>query len=91
VRPASLAPGDTFPRRHIGPDESEVREMLSVIGLASLDALVEATVPAAIRLRRPLRLPEAKQRGGMADKGLARFKFGPHSVCSPSLYRYNRD
>ena len=31
---ASLAPGDTFPRRHIGPDEAEVGEMLATLGLA---------------------------------------------------------
>src|SRR5262245_38774191 len=34
--------------------------MLATLGLASLDALVDATVPEGIRLRRPLRLPEAR-------------------------------
>jgi glycine dehydrogenase len=57
---ASLAPCDTFPRRHIGPDEVEVAQMLETLGLASLEALVDATVPSAIRLRRPLRLPAAR-------------------------------
>jgi glycine dehydrogenase len=56
----SLAPCDTFPRRHLGPDEAEVAQMLGTLGLASLDALVEATLPAAIRLKRPLELPEPR-------------------------------
>ena len=51
-----LAPVDTFPRRHIGPDPAEVREMLAVIGCDSLETLVDQTVPAAIRSRRPLAL-----------------------------------
>src|SRR6266568_921174 len=49
--------GDTFPRRHIGPSEEDVREMLAFLGRDSLDALVEETIPAGIRLRRPLDLP----------------------------------
>jgi glycine dehydrogenase len=51
-----LEPGDTFSRRHIGPSEDDVREMLAFLGLPSLDALVAETVPAAIRLREPLHL-----------------------------------
>jgi glycine dehydrogenase len=50
-------PVDTFPRRHIGPSEEDVREMLAFLGRDSLDALVEETSPASIRLRRPLDLP----------------------------------
>ena len=51
-----LAPADTFVRRHIGPSDDEVREMLEFLGLASLEELSDATVPEAIRLRRPLNL-----------------------------------
>jgi glycine dehydrogenase len=51
-----LGPADTFVRRHIGPSEDEVREMLEFLGLSSLDELTDATVPEAIRLRRPLQL-----------------------------------
>jgi glycine cleavage system P protein (glycine dehydrogenase) len=57
---AALAPTDTFPRRHIGPDEPEVGEMLRVLGYASLEELVADTVPAPIRLGRELRLPDAR-------------------------------
>ncbi|MBX3469703.1 MAG: aminomethyl-transferring glycine dehydrogenase [Planctomycetes bacterium] len=49
-----LAPQDGFVRRHIGPDPAEVEAMLRVVGAPSLDALIDETVPAAIRARAPL-------------------------------------
>ncbi|HVG09845.1 MAG TPA: aminomethyl-transferring glycine dehydrogenase [Thermoanaerobaculia bacterium] len=49
--PALLQPTDTFVRRHLGPDEAEVRQMLEAIGADSLDQLVGETVPESIRLR----------------------------------------
>jgi glycine dehydrogenase len=51
-----LDPTDTFVRRHIGPSEDEIREMLGLLGLDSLEALVRETVPGSIRLRAPLAL-----------------------------------
>ena len=51
-----LAPSDTFIHRHIGPREAEIAEMLETLGYPTLDALVDATVPESIRMRRPLRL-----------------------------------
>jgi glycine dehydrogenase len=51
-----LAATDTFLWRHIGPRESDVREMLSALGYASLEALIDDTVPEGIRLRKPLAL-----------------------------------
>src|SRR4030081_3265481 len=51
---------DSFARRHIGPNEEEVRDMLRELGFENLDALSDATVPKNIRLDRPLNLPEAK-------------------------------
>ena len=53
---ALLDASDTFVHRHIGPSDRDVSEMLSSLGYASLDQLVDATVPAAIRLDEPLRL-----------------------------------
>jgi glycine dehydrogenase len=50
---------EKFVTRHNGPRESELAEMLKVIGLASLDELIEKTVPANIRLEKPLKMPEA--------------------------------
>ena len=46
----------SFEQRHIGPSISEVQQMLEVLGLPSLDALIDQTVPQTIRLNRPLQL-----------------------------------
>jgi glycine dehydrogenase len=54
-----LALPDTFARRHLGPSETELAAMLAQLGHPSLDALIDAAVPASIRVRRPLRLPPA--------------------------------
>ena len=54
-----LAPSDTFARRHLGSNEADVAAMVAQLGFRSLDAVIDATVPAHIRGRRPLRLPEA--------------------------------
>ena len=48
---------DTFQSRHIGPDAIERDAMLKALGASSLDALIEQTIPAGIRLRQPLTLP----------------------------------
>ena len=48
---------DDFVRRHIGPGEPQIREMLETLGLESLDALIEQTVPASIVSEEPLDLP----------------------------------
>ena len=55
-----LAPCDTFPRRHLGSGETEVAEMLATLGLESLGALVDAAVPAKIRLTGPMNLPAGR-------------------------------
>uniref|UniRef100_A0A8I6AWV3 Glycine cleavage system P protein n=1 Tax=Rattus norvegicus TaxID=10116 RepID=A0A8I6AWV3_RAT len=49
---------DDFARRHIGPGDKDRREMLQALGLASIDELIEKTVPASIRLKRPLKLED---------------------------------
>ena len=54
---------DSFARRHIGPNEEEVRAMLRDVGFDSLGALIDATVPKDIRLKRDLNLPEPKSEG----------------------------
>lgn len=57
-----------FVRRHLGPSAEDVTEMVGVIGAASLDALIDETVPASIRLRQPLNLPAARsEEGALAD------------------------
>src|SRR5438552_14813650 len=54
---------DSFARRHIGPNEEEVCAILRDVGFDSLGALIDATVPKDIRLKRQLDLPEAKSEG----------------------------
>ncbi|MCZ4281800.1 aminomethyl-transferring glycine dehydrogenase [Kiloniella laminariae] len=49
-----------FIRRHIGPREAEMTEMLSLLGLESLDDLSEKTVPKSIRETDPLALAESR-------------------------------
>ena len=48
---------DDFVRRHIGPSPEDLADMLAVIGVDSVEALIDETVPPAIRLDRELSLP----------------------------------
>ena len=50
----SAADAASFIPRHIGPSDADLRAMLDLLGYDSLDALIDATVPAGIRFRRPL-------------------------------------
>ena len=59
---------DRFVRRHIGPGPEDIRQMLQPLGVASLDELVDAAVPANIRLRRPLRLPGGRSEFGILNE-----------------------
>ena len=43
-----------FTRRHIGPNKKEEAAMLSVIGVDSMEELIEKTIPSSIRLQQPL-------------------------------------
>ena len=54
---------DDFVNRHNGPAVSEQQKMLDVIGVKTMDELIEKTVPAAIRLPKPLDLPEGMTEG----------------------------
>jgi glycine dehydrogenase len=55
---------DRFVGRHIGPSPEQIPQMLRPLGFASLNELVDAAVPANIRLKRPLDLP-----GGRSEFG----------------------
>ncbi len=48
---------DKFVNRHNGPRASEVTAMLQKINAPSVDALIDQTIPAAIRLKQSLQLP----------------------------------
>src|SRR5262249_7385822 len=59
-RPVTSLPlADSFVPRHLGPSDADVRDMLATLGYTTLDALVQATIPAGIRMGRPLALPPA--------------------------------
>ncbi len=50
---------NSFAYRHIGPKAVDVDQMLSTIGVDSIDTLINQTVPAAIRAENHLELSEA--------------------------------
>ena len=54
---ALLKRPDQFVQRHLGPRARDLPAMLQTIGVSTLDALIDATVPANIRLTQPLNLP----------------------------------
>jgi glycine dehydrogenase len=51
---------NNFAQRHIGPDADDIHQMLEVLGIPNLDVLIDQTVPQAIRLNEPLKLPKAQ-------------------------------
>jgi len=53
-------PYDFANRRHIGPSPAEMAQMLEVVNVASLDQLIDETVPAAIRQEKPLEFGKPK-------------------------------
>ncbi|WP_298969503.1 aminomethyl-transferring glycine dehydrogenase [uncultured Roseobacter sp.] len=53
-KPTEYLPYDFANRRHIGPSPSEMAEMLGVVGAETLDALMDDTLPPAIRQKDPL-------------------------------------
>jgi glycine dehydrogenase len=97
--PAAFAHPDNFVRRHIGPQPEETAEMLKTLGFDSLDALMDALVPADIRLAAPLNIPAAlsefdalRQLKAIASKNQV-FKsylgLGYHDCITPPVIQRN--
>jgi len=62
----SYEPYDFANRRHIGPSPDEMAEMLKVVGVTSLDELIDETVPKDIRQGEPLDFGRPlSERGGL--------------------------
>jgi glycine dehydrogenase len=59
---------DKFVNRHNGPRSNDVTEMLAKINAASVDELIDQTIPSAIRLKKPLNLA----------KGMTEFEYHKH-------------
>ena len=60
---------DKFMNRHIGVTNSDdLSQMLKVIGVESVEELISQVIPASIRLKKPLALPE----------GMSEYEFSAH-------------
>ncbi len=66
-RLAALENHQEFTRRHLGPDAAQVQEMLAELGAASLDALINQTVPEAIRLPAELAVESGRSEREVLD------------------------
>ena len=64
-KPHLFAWSDRFVNRHIGPSDQDVVAMSQACGFATLDALIDAAVPASIRLSKPLQLPASRSEHGL--------------------------
>ncbi|MBD0293461.1 MAG: aminomethyl-transferring glycine dehydrogenase [Jiangellaceae bacterium] len=60
--------GAPFVGRHIGPSDDELARMLEVVGYPTLDALVDAAVPAGIRTPNGTELPAAATELGVLEE-----------------------
>ena len=88
-----------FIRRHIGPDDEQISHMLSVLGVDSLEALIESTVPESIHTNEPLALPEAqsevstlKRLRGIAGRNTLKHSMigmGYHDTITPTVILRN--
>jgi glycine dehydrogenase len=90
-----------FADRHVGPRTADLDPMLAHVGdgWPSLDALIDAAVPASIRTDRPLALPEARGESEvlaalreLADKNTVLTQMiglGYHDTVTPPVIRRN--
>ena len=62
---------DKFADRHIGTSSNskDLKEMLDVIGVKSVDELISQVIPQSIRLKKPLNLPK---------EGMSEYEFAGH-------------
>jgi glycine dehydrogenase len=99
IRSAPITSADSFVPRHVGPSEGEVQEMLGRIGYSSLDALIDATIPPGIRLKRPLAIhsPRSEHEALDAMRAIARknrifrsyLGYGYHDTLTPPVIQRN--
>lgn len=54
---------DKFVNRHVGPNQSDVKEMLKTVGVSSLEELINQVIPQSIRLPKPIEI----ENGGMSE------------------------
>ncbi|HSH41987.1 MAG TPA: aminomethyl-transferring glycine dehydrogenase [Arenicellales bacterium] len=96
---SELEADNEFMSRHVGPRPDEQQEMLNVLGLESLDELVEQVIPGDILGNRPLDVPEAaseaevlRQLRGLAEKNRVFRSFigmGYYDTHTPTVIQRN--
>ena len=64
----------SFSDRHIGPGQQETAEMLKLIGVSSIDELINQTIPSDIRLSKELSIGEPVVEAP-ASRGVATVSF----------------
>ena len=64
---------DHFAHRHLGLNDADRAEMLSVVGYSSTEELLEATIPASIRMRESMQLPEPLPEHEVLEKLRSKF------------------
>jgi len=97
--PADRDARTVFADRHIGLSDADTASMLDRLGFASLDALMAAAVPAAIRSTGTLALPEplsesevaalARDLAAANRPGEAMIGLGYHGTITPPVIRRN--
>jgi glycine dehydrogenase len=77
-----------FIQRHIGPSESEQQEMLTDLGLSTIEELVREVVPTSILLRGDSKLPEgcSEQQALTELKNIARHNIVKRSLIGQGYY-----
>jgi len=86
-----------FSIRHVGPSSADAQAMLESLGFGTIDELIEAVVPPAIRLSEPLDLPaplsEAEVQAELARlaasnrPGVSMIGLGYHATVTPPAIR----
>jgi glycine dehydrogenase len=82
-RSESLEPFEEFVRRHVGPSGEEQDGMLKVLGYDSLDALVDAAVPGAVRSLGSLDLPPPVSEHQVLDE--LRRRAAQNTIAEPMI------
>ena len=90
---------DRFVDRHVGPRPDDVAKMLTTVGAASLDGLMDEAIPAAIRRPQPFVLEPALSEAGLAARAteLAALNdpprsfvgMGYHGTVTPAVIQRN--
>ena len=88
-----------FIQRHIGPTVQQQTDMARAIGYDSLDALIDDTVPGAIRRQHPMQLPGAQSEQQviarlreLANRNIINRSFigmGYHDTITPPVIQRN--